>query len=453
MEKRKLGTASVFPEPRPVLLGYPVAVGYTQGSESFKKVVKLCRQYYLGDSIAGTVIDRLCDLAVTNINFSYPNGKMGKALTQYYKDNIALIKPFLKMMAQEYLISGLVAPAHTLEQKKDGKWYLKDLWVRNVDNLELKTKATSGRAVYLNIPTDDIKLIQTEGKPDRVAEYQQLLATSPEYVQQIKSGTTKILLDTHVLLRKPTSFQVYPIPYLQNALAALEYKARLKQADAATAKRVIEAIRHFKVGDKDYPADDEMIGDEKRAFTESSTGDTVANYFTNHTIQISWVYPPLDALLSDQKYIAANLEIFFALGFPRIWLNGETEKSNTADNALATVGPLATIRDIQDQLLSWVRYILRVLADKNGFTKVPEVSFAAVNLANMEVLVQYAKDYYEVGALSLDDLAKLYGSNFEKSFDQRKLEESVLPKPEPIEPVAKEEIIVEEEDQGKETEE
>jgi hypothetical protein len=437
MESFRLGYSEVDYRKQDVLPFPLIGDGFSR-TKSYQEIVKECRKFYRFDSIAGTVVNKMVDLAVTSLQNKQTSpitGKVDKKSFAYYNAIAAQIKPFLKYMALEYLLSGMAIAEYTTKQEMGSRisealgrtryTFPDDLWCRNVENITLKRQPIgSKRFVLLKIPSEDIKLVTTKGIPDRVAEYEVLEKQFPQYVADIKADKTTFVLDgIHVLYRKLTTFDDYPIPYLQNALSSLEHKTRLRNADNATAKRIVEAIRQIKIGDKDFPADDDTIKAEKLNFTsQASSGEAMFNLFTNHTISVSWTYPPMDALLSEGKYTAANLEIFMSLGFPRIWVNGETERSNAADNSTASVGPLATIRDVQEALLGWVQFLYQELADKNKFAKVPEPYFTPVNLADISTLLQYAKDYYDKGALSKNTIAGLYGTTYASEYEQRQIE-------------------------------
>lgn len=451
---KKLGRAVASQQ----YIQYPANVpGYVDSNENsskkfdYRKDVKDSRYYYRVDPIAGTVMNRVCDIAVTQLR----NRRKGKNNKQPIKDDVLAyynfvaigLNEFLKQMALEYLLHGMVVPEFTTVRKMGTRAteYLgrtryefpDKLWCRNVDNIELKRLPSgSERLVYLKIPADDIELVKSKGKKDK-QKYDYLVKNYPEYVQAISTGETKFLLDSaKPIYRKLVSFHDYPIPYLSNALDPIKHKARLKAMDMSITSRVIEAIRQIKMGNNENPYDDDDIKAEEQSFNVyASTGEKVFNYFTNHTIEIVWSYPPFEALLSDAKYSEPNLEIFFALGFPRIWVNGETEKSNSSDNALAAIGPLSTINDVRDALIRWIKTFYEKLADLNGFDRIPEPYFSTVNMSDVANLIQYAKDFTEIGAISKDTVAAFYGSDYETEMEQRLVEEEkekeFTPEPDP----------------------
>lgn len=455
MTEKKLAKAQAS---ETVNIGYPSVQipGLTTDKKfNYHKTIKDCRYYYENDPIAGTVVNRLVEIAVTNLK-NRRKSKQNKTpidneTIAYYDATAMRLKAFLKHCALEYVLHGMMLPEFTTIRKMGNRaseylgrtryQFPDKLWSRNPDNIVLK-KLPSGadRLVYLKIPGEEINLVKTKGKPDRQNDYQFLVNNYPDYVAAISAGKKEFLLeDIHPIYRKLTSYNDYPLPYLKNALSSFAHKEHLKTMDKSIASRVIEAIRQIKVGSDEFPADDDDLKAEQAAFIAyGSNGERIFNYFTNHTIDIKWSYPPMDALLSQNKFTEPNLEIFFALGFPRIWVNGETERSNAADNSTASVGPMATLNDIRDSLLEWIVWFYEQLAEINDFSRVPEPYFSPINLADVANLIQYAEKFMLGGAISRDDIAQFYGQDYESVLEQRRVEkeqeEKLNPTPEP-EPV------------------
>jgi hypothetical protein len=189
--------------------------------------------------------------------------------------------------------------------------------------------------------------------------------------------------------------------------------------DKSIASRAIEAIRHIKVGDKDFPATEPDITAVRSAVEmNSSSGERIFNLFTNHTVTIEWVIPALEALISEEKYAEPNADIFLALGFPRILTTGETLRSNSSDSKIASLGPKATLEDIRESIIDWIVLLYQELADKNNFSRIPEPYFAPIATSDYTALVQFAVDAMTSGAISKDTIAQLYGSDFETESDQ-----------------------------------
>lgn len=424
----------------------PGYVNENTGKYDYRQVVKDSRQFYHVDPIAGTVINRLCEISITDIRNRRKNKNAKAPLDDitiaYYNAVAQKLKPFLRQMALEYVLNGIVIPEYTTKRAMGNRatdklgrtrYYFPDsMWCRNVDNIEIiKLPTGAKRVLFLKIPDDEVRLIKEKGGKDPAKKvlYQYYADNHAEYVAAIQRGERKFQLDyVYPLYRKLTSYNTDPIPYLTNALDALKHKARLKAMDLSIASRVIEAVRQIKVGNDQFPAYDDDIKEEYQSFLQyASQGERIFNYFTNHAVEITWSYPPFEALLSDTKYVESNREIFFALGFPRLWVSGETEKSNSSDNRLAVIGPLATIEDIRDSILQWITWFYGQLAEANGFDRIPEPYFTAINTSDVAQLIQYAADMYSIKAISKETIAELYNRVWEDEESQIQAEEAIAP--------------------------
>lgn len=395
---------------------------------SYHEIIKYCRYFYEKDTIARTVINRMVNLAITRLR----NQKEEKDVNSGFYDAIAeKLQPFLKHMATEYFVNGIVVPAFTYRtvmlNRLDPSLGRKrveipdQFWIRNAANIKLRKRPTSmDRAVYLELPQDEIMFIINKGKradgTDDTTAYRELLRQHPEYVKAVQDGQrTFPLEDAHPIYCDITSYNDYPLPYLQNALPAMQHKEYLKLMDKTIVSRSIELLRQIKVGSDAFPATDDDIAATQQAISEAAaSGDRVFNLFTNHTVEISWVLPPLDALLNESKYAEPNSDIFLALGFPRILTVGESLRSNSSDSRIASLGPMATLSELREKIIEWVKWLYEDLAARNNFSDWPQPYFSPIQFQDMTALTQFAIQAQQIGAISKDTISQLYGSTYEE---------------------------------------
>ena len=185
--------------------------------------------------------------------------------------------------------------------------------------------------------------------------------------------------------------------------------------DQTIVSRSIELLRQIKIGSDQFPATQDDIEATQRAITDAAaSGDRVFNLFTNHTVEIKWVLPPLDALLNEGKYAEPNADIFLALGFPRILTVGESLRSNSSDSRIASLGPTATLTELRERVLQWVQWLYEDIAARNGFSEWPEPYFSPIQFQDMTALTQFAIQAQQIGSISKDTIAQLYGSTYEE---------------------------------------
>lgn len=419
---------------------YPGNIQVDDPELTYHDVIRLCRKFYETDPIASTVINRMADMAITKLR--HRDRGIPKAVRAYYTSVAEHVHAFLKVAALEYLLHGMALPDYTTTQvignRIDPAFGRKklivpgELWNRNPEHVVLRKRPIGvSRAVYLRVPPEEQAFIQSKGKrsdgTDDSAAYAELARDYPEYVRAVQKGVTLFpLASVRPVFRKLASYGDYPRPFLRPALRALQHKEYLKQMDRAIAARAIEAMRHVTVGSDQFPADDEDITATKNAMTQAATtGDRVFNFFTNHTVAIKWIFPPLDVLMNEAKYVEPNADIFYALGFPRILAVGETAKSNASDSKIAFLGPVSTLNDMRDALLAWVDGFYKELAELNGFEDYPEPYLTPIAVQDITALTQFAIEAVKLGAISKDTIAQLYGTTYAEEQEKIKREEPI----------------------------
>jgi hypothetical protein len=414
--------------------------------EDYKKTVQECRFFYRHDAIVSTVINKLVEIGITDIELDFSSIPQNEQ--RIYLAYLDKIYEFIKQCAMEYLITGLVVPEIYFEdvdreelQERGIKKYqvLKlptSLWVRNSEHIKINNSffGDDKPSYFLKIPQELISFITSKGTyPDGTKDlerYKWLKENFPVFVANIEKGTTEILLDNKLVVRRSyLADSPYPIPYILPALDALKHKRNLRLMDYVIATRVIRAIQHVKVGNDEYPLleGEEEIFDNIRAQLnyQSIYGNKldktskIVQLFTNHTVDINWIIPDIDALLNSSKYDEINDDIFFALGFPRILTTGETLRSQTSNHELATKSPIKTMESMQKDLLPIVRYIFYQIKKLNNLSNYPAVRFKNLDFYRFADFVNGLFQLREQNGVSLDTLCRVFGLDY--SDEQKKI--------------------------------
>jgi hypothetical protein len=424
-------------------------------TDDYHKIVKACRFFYKKDPLVSSTINKLVEVGINRLMFS-KNG-----LTENeYKIFLGLrekLEEFAESMALEYLISGLVVPEIQFgrlnkEQIKNlGIYGLKKydslmlpatMYIRDPATIEIKVNPFSDSPSYfLLVPPEVVDFILNEGRYgdgtyDRVA-YQKLLALYPEFVLAIKQGVRKFLIekDTDLIIRRKVQTDgPTPTPYLSAALESLKHKRNLRRMDYAIASRVIGAIQLFKLGDKDFPVTeddkDAQFGaiKDQMLWRDYSGKDIerIFQLFANHTLQIEWVVPDTQAMLDEQKYISVNQDIIYALGFPRILITGESEKTGTSDPQYAMMSPAKTMENFRRKIIKVIQSIVRRVAEENSIKSVPEVKFKPLTLFDHATLLKSLADLYGGANISRSTYAEELGYDWNDETEQRKIEKDKL---------------------------
>jgi hypothetical protein len=417
--------------------------------DEYRKVVNLCRFFYKHDPIAATVINKLVDIGVTPIQFY--KGTLSENDFKVFKGIQEDLQEFLEDCALEYLITGLLIPeiAYTavstekikeIGVKKATTLVLPtDMWVRDAGTIKINSSFFSSKDSYFTeVPDDIMAFIKNKGTySDGTKDPELFVELSnqyPKFVALVQRGEKYIKLDDPtVIRRRKLANGRYPIPFLYPAIESLKHKRNIRKMDYSIASRITSAIQLVQLGDKDFPllADDQKQLDELKSqmLWRDGTGrnqERIYQLFGNHTLKISWVYPPTDVLLNDAKYREINLEIIMALGFPRILINGEVEKTGTSDPEYALLSPVKSMENLQRKLMEIVNEIVEKVCKLNDIKGKPEPLFQPINLHDFLKLLDTLLKLYDTGNISRTTIDSVLGYNIETEFENRKNENAMM---------------------------
>jgi len=348
-------------------------------------------------------------------------------------------------MAQELLISGLVIPEigygpvdkdeiFELGIKKYSRLIFPvSMWIRDPNSIKIVSSLmmTDSPSYYVTIPSEVVSFIKSGGTyPDGSKDEEQfkLLKTYyPDFVKRVMAGETQMLLDNKLIIRrKYLPDNPYPIPYISSALDALQHKRRMRRMDYSIMDKVISAIMHIKVGSDDFPItnsdeDKDVFTDLRNQlslrFQSDLNLERIFQLITNHTVDISWIFPETDILKDNQRYADINEEILFGLGFPRVLITGETSRSGSSDPEIAVLSPVKTMEVLRRKLLVVLRDIFKRVAEENNF-KAPSIKFKSLNLHSFEDFMLSLEKLYNMSGVSRESIADYMGYDFAEEMDK-----------------------------------
>jgi hypothetical protein len=417
--------------------------------KNYRDVVKACRFFYKKDPLASTVINKMVDIGINGIKISR-NGISDSEYKIYEAIEDKLLD-FSESMALEFLLSGLVIPE--IKYAPMGKDELNllgikrystltlpvSMWVRDPMSIIVNQTMLSDKPSFvLEIPKELIYFITHEGKYADGTEdkklYAELSAYYPVFIAAIRGGATTYPIDNpYAIRRRFSSESPYPLPFLYPAIEAMKHKRNLRRMDYSIASRVISAIQLIRLGSDLFPVteqDQSQFDDirQQMFWRNGSIRDIerVFQLFGNHTLQIDWVTPPVDALLNDAKYLDINEDIIFAMGFPRILMTGETAKSNTSDAQFASVAPVKTMENFRRKITTVLQGIINEIASRNKFKTVPEIEFEPLQLVDFKIFVEAVSKLYDTGNLSRESFSDIFGFTWEDEMENKKNEQKVL---------------------------
>lgn len=417
--------------------------------ENYKKLVKECRFYYRKDPIGSSVINKLVEIGITDLVFDI--GKLSVNELRIFEAIKKSLKSFAEKCALEYLITGLVVAEVKFEAKPSSNYKefglkkktsinVPNMWVRDSSTIKMNSSINGDEPSYFaEIPDSLIWFIQNKGQYEDgttdVQRYNDLLKLYPAFVEGVRNGQKQVLLEKPLAIRrKPMSDSPYPTPYFSSTIESFKHKRNMKRLDYSIAARAIGAIQQFAVGSDLFPvtADEEDVFEnlknQMRYRYSSNYRDLerIFQLFTNHTVKITWVYPPLEALLSETKYISVNEDIFFSLGFPKILTTGESGRSNSSDPEFASMSPVETMENMQEDILKILSSIIKGTAEQNGLTDFPSVRFEPISLRKFADFIAGLRNLYDTGNLSRTTFAGAFGYKFDEEAQQLKKDKEIM---------------------------
>ncbi|MHA1949604.1 MAG: hypothetical protein ACW99G_07970 [Candidatus Thorarchaeota archaeon] len=417
--------------------------------DTFEKLVNACRFFYRYDSLVATVINKITEIGINKIE--YDKASLNENEKKVMDNLVPRLMQFAEQLSMEYLISGLVVPEikyAAVTKKELDEWKIKRyetltlpvyMWLRDPTTIKINDALGMEEPSYFyKIPEDLVYFIKTEGKyKDGTKDeelYKEIVARYPEFVEAVRNNEKYILLENDLIFRrKVVTDSPYPTPYLTPALEPLKHKRNLRRMDYSIASRVISAIQLFRLGNDDFPVteDQEEIFDDLKQqmywrYSQNDDIERIFQLFANHTLEIDWVLPPVEALLDETKYREVNDDIIFGLGFPRILITGETSRSGTSNAEYATMSPVRTMDKIRDKVLYVLNDIVYNIFEKNKFRGKTKLKFAPINLVSFNELVEGLTKLYESGNLSRDSYAKAFDYDIDEELELRKQEQDKI---------------------------
>jgi hypothetical protein len=416
--------------------------------KNYHKVLTMCYDFYQRGGLVTTVINRLSEFTITEIR----NGqrKTTDEANAYYSAVLhrspSRLMRYLRSIALEYYLSGLIIPNVTWEEKTGaeispsliaGKKYVVPVFDYYPPILvHIEWAGWGKKKYYLKVSDEDKRIIRNA---KTVKEEQkrrlELLEQYPQYFNDVANGADMVeIKEVNAILRKEISYSPYPTPYLFNVLEALIFKQQLRRMDFSVASRIINAILLVQEGSDMFPLTEETrenLDELKTQILARANNplqlERLFMLFSNHTTKLTWVTPDVAALLDQDKYRQTNEEIYDALGFPKILITGESSNSSGGDISTWAIQP--QMEDLRSNLKEWITDIYEEAGDLNRFRNIPEPNFKPVRLVDFVKNAAMFQQGFTEGNISRTTRSESLGTDFETEVelmkDERKLMEGL----------------------------
>jgi hypothetical protein len=418
--------------------------------DDFVKSIQLCKFFYKTEPIIATVINKLVEIGINDLTIS----KEGLSDNEFRV--FTALKPrlleYAETLAQEFFLSGLVVPEvgygpvdkdtiFELGIKKYSRLtFPVSMWVRNPETIKINSSVMSDQPSYFFVVPDEVvSFVKGKGKyPDGRDDQElflKLKAFYPEFVKKVMSGETEFLLNNKLIIRRKfLSDNAYPVPFISPVLDALQHKRKMRRVDYSIMDKMLGAILHVKVGSDLFPVtssdeDLELLSDIRTQLNYKFLSDLnlerIFQLVTNHTVSLNWIFPDIALLKDTNKYDDINQEILFGLGFPRVLITGESQRTGTSDPEIALISPVKTLESMRRKIIRVIRDIVRTVAIENNF-KAPRVDFRSLNLHAFKDFMDVLSKLYDSSAISRTTLADAVGLDITDELDKLEFEKTEL---------------------------
>jgi len=441
-------TANLLNDPTQTSLLFTSSTDKMEIPKKYHKLIEVCRFFYKRDPVAGTVINKMVDCAITPLK----NRKAECTDIEFevYNSLAEMLQEFYRNVCLEFLLSGLVVPHYEWSRYKGSDLSPKlnsrtrfmvpdNIWFRDPATIIIRNSPIPNKKyVYAKVDYELIEFIKRKGKlRDGTVDketYEELVKNYPEFVEAVRNlkGTQlEVKLEgIRPIFGRTLPEDDYPTPYMSNALESLIHKRNMRKMDYSIAARVISAIQLIQLGSDDYPctdeADFEHIKEQMNLQTTAGQAERIFQLFANHTLKITWVFPDTEAMLNEEKYRAVNDDIISGFGFPRTLITGETLRSNVQGGSdFAAFSPLATMETIRDILIEWTKGLYEEIRVKNKFKNKPIPTFAPVRLYRLMDINIIGQAMYQEGNISRRSRMEAVGYNLDEEVERMEQEQDI----------------------------
>ena len=200
-------------------------------------------------------------------------------------------------------------------------------------------------------------------------------------------------------------------PMLWPVMADIQYKNKLRQSDISVCNSIIKAITVFKIGDYKngfIPSPEYM-----RKFSELLRTPTEAMTLTwNDAIEVIHSYPPVEKMLSADKYEAVDRDILRGIGVPDILLGGGGG-GNFSNGFLGVRTLLERLEEGRHEVEKWINKQLRMIAEIMGHRDIPKVKFGRMSLRDENAEKQLVLGLLDRNVISVEAVLEVFGEDYE----------------------------------------
>lgn len=212
-------------------------------------------------------------------------------------------------------------------------------------------------------------------------------------------------------------------PMIWPVMNDLHFKNKMRQMDVSVCNSVINAITIFKLGDWK-----EGFVPPKEHFKKFAeflrTPSAAMNMVWNDAVSIEASYPPVEKILSINKYESVDRDILRGLGVPDTLIGGAVN-SNFSTGFLGVRTLLERLEEGRNTVIRWLNRQLRLIAATMGHRDIPTVRFGKMSLRDEKAEKQLILQLLDRNIISIQAVLEAFDEDFLIEIERLKEEEKI----------------------------
>ena len=394
----------------------------------------MCVEAYKGFGIVKNVIDLMCNFASEGLSISHTSpsvqrfyqrwaesvdldGRAKHGLRSYYKTgNVFIYTTMGEIDAETYTkmksTRGSAVSTGALTKNKGSKklipWRYTFL---NPFQMDLRGSKFFGESEWVFVLDEDTKSdIKNRAAIKSVDILDETDINLPVEFKKLNKDENVVNLDKDKLWTlhyMKDDHEDWADPMVWPVMNDIMYKNSLRSMDMSVVNSTINAITIFKLGDvkSGYVA---PASHYKKLSEMLRTPTYSHNIVWNDAITMESNYPPIDKILSQDKYKSVDRDILAGLGIPGILVNGA--EGGSFSNAFLQVRTLLErLEDGRTEMLKWINKQLRLIAEVMGHREIPIVTFGQMSLRDEEAQKKLIIQLIDRNLISAETVHEVFG--------------------------------------------
>jgi len=413
-----------------------------------KERIASCREAYENVGIIGNIVDLMVDFASEGIDIYHRSGPVQKFFRQWatkvnlsqlsqqilksiYRDgNVPVlsywgeisekeVKTFKKAVGKNH--SNLFMSDEIVDGSKIIPYKFQVLDVLSLDRTGSEMLGTAGWSYQFDTADYEVLSSDMDAKTREVVKHLKDSLGTAEF-NKLK-GTGQMTLDParfDMLYYKKDGYKSWANPMLWRVMNDVKYKKLLRDMDISLAEGVTNALTVVKLGaTKDgLPPSKKKYQKIVSMLKNPSKAKTIV---WDDLIDIQTVYPPIESLLSSEKYKQVDDDIRSGLGIAEILINGGG--GNYSSSFLSVKTLLERLELGRQMLLEYLENQVRLVSKSMGFRTAPVIRMNHMSLADQDSEKKFMLELFDRNAISFETLTERFGESFDIELERVKGED------------------------------